>query len=48
MVEKGICYAFAINDIINTRESSDLAFIPLHPNHDIKIAIVWKKISIFI
>lgn len=43
MVEKGICYAFAINDIINTRESSDLAFIPLHPNHDIKIAIVWKK-----
>ena len=43
MVEIGICYAFAINDIINTRESSDLAFIPLHPNHDIKIAIVWKK-----
>ncbi|MCR0263620.1 LysR family transcriptional regulator [[Clostridium] innocuum] len=47
MVEAGIGYAFALDNIINTTGTSPLCFRPLSPRLDAHMFLVWKKYQVF-
>lgn len=42
-VKKNICSALTLNEIIDTSSESDLRFIPLKPQIDSEVVLVWKK-----
>lgn len=47
MVESGIGYAIALDNIINVTGDSKLCFRPLYPSLDARMSLVWKKYQIF-
>ncbi|MBQ8134419.1 MAG: LysR family transcriptional regulator [Clostridia bacterium] len=47
MVQDGIGYALALDNIINTSGNSELVFIPLAGEHKETVHIIWKKNHIF-
>ncbi len=47
MVDAGIGYAIAIDNLIDTAEASSLCFRPLKPRLESGLEIVWKKHQIF-
>lgn len=47
MVEAGLGCAVCIDDLIDTRETSNLTFRPLMPELRVNLALVWKKYQIF-
>ncbi len=47
MVEEGLGYAFALDKIIKLPEGSNLCFIPLSPNLEVGMCLVWKKYQFF-
>ncbi len=47
LVDEGIGYALTLDKLINTTGNSNLCFIPLSPQMEIDIRIVWKKYQIF-
>ena len=46
MVESGIGYAIALDNIINVTGDSKLCFRPLYPGLDARMSLVWKKYQI--
>lgn len=47
MVESGIGYAIALDNIINVTGDSTLCFRPLYPCLDAGMSLIWKKYQIF-
>lgn len=47
MVEAGLGCAVCIDNLIDTRETSNLTFRPLKPELKVNLALVWKKYQIF-
>lgn len=47
MVEEGIGYALSLDKLVNTRNTSNLSFIPLEPKIEASLHIIWKKSQIF-
>lgn len=46
MVDEGMGYAFTLAKLVNTN-GSGLRFLPLHPQLDLDMYLVWKKSQIF-
>ena len=47
MVEEGLGYAFALDQIINTTGNSNLCFVPCEPRLSVGMSLIWKKYQIF-
>lgn len=47
MVESGIGYAFALDNIIGLSQDSEICFRPLYPRLDAGMSLIWKKYQIF-
>ena len=46
-VKKGLGYAIALNNLINTTGESELCFKPLYPKLEAGLCVVWKKYQVF-
>ena len=47
MVENGIGYSFALDNIIHTSDESSICFKPLEPPLRVGMTLIWKKYQIF-
>ena len=47
MVDEGLGYAFALDQIINTTGNSNLCFVPCDPGLRVGMSLIWKKYQIF-
>lgn len=47
LVQQGMGYALALDNLVNTSEESNLCFKPLYPHLDAKLNVVWKKHQVF-
>lgn len=47
MVDAGIGYAVAIDNLVNTSQNSNLCFRPLTPRLESGLNIIWKKYQVF-
>ena len=47
MVDEGLGYAFALDQIINTTGDSNLCFIPCKPQLSVGMNLIWKKYQFF-
>ena len=47
LVKQGLGYALALDKLINTTGESNLQFVPLSPNVETKLNIVWKRNQVF-
>ena len=47
MVDEGLGYAFALDQIINTTGNSNLCFVPCKPKLSVGMSLIWKKYKIF-
>lgn len=47
MVDEGLGYAFALDQIINTTGNSNLCFVPCEPRLSAGMSLIWKKYQVF-
>lgn len=47
MVDEGLGYAFALDQIINTTGNSNLCFVPCEPGLRVGMSLIWKKYQVF-
>lgn len=47
MVDEGLGYAFALDQIINTTGNSNLCFVPCEPGLSVGMSLIWKKYQVF-
>lgn len=47
LVREGIGYALCLDKLVNTSCESDLCFVPLVPNVEVGLDLVWKKSKSF-
>jgi hypothetical protein len=47
MVENGIGYSFALDNIIHISDESSICFKPLEPPLRVGMTLIWKKYQIF-
>ena len=47
LVDEGVGYALALDQLVNTAEDSNLCFRPLEPRKEAGLYIGWKKYQVF-
>lgn len=47
LVREGVGYALALDKLVNTDCNSELCFVPLEPQLEVGLVLVWKKYQVF-